>query len=58
MKTEDLHQRLRMRGFRCNIVYVRAASRLNVLPLYASRRQALRLESFHHETTKTPEKKK
>ncbi|KAL4032168.1 hypothetical protein IC575_005233 [Cucumis melo] len=46
MKTEDLHQRLRMRGFRCNIVYVRAASRLNVLPLYASRRQALRYLSI------------
>ncbi|XP_022939797.1 probable sucrose-phosphate synthase 4 isoform X1 [Cucurbita moschata] len=45
-KTEDLHQRLRMRGLRCNIVYVRAASRLNVLPLFASRRQALRYLSI------------
>lgn len=33
-----------MRGFRCNLVYTRAASRLNVVPLYASRIQALRLD--------------
>ena len=31
-----------MRGFRCNLVYTRAASRLNVVPLFASRIQALR----------------
>ncbi|KAJ7949935.1 Sucrose phosphate synthase [Quillaja saponaria] len=37
-----LRQRLRMRGFRCNLVCTRAASRLNVVPLFASRKQALR----------------
>ncbi|XP_024031594.1 probable sucrose-phosphate synthase 4 isoform X1 [Morus notabilis] len=41
-RIDDLRQRLRMRGFRCNLVYTRAASRLNVVPLYASRIQALR----------------
>ncbi|XP_050215109.1 sucrose-phosphate synthase 4 [Mercurialis annua] len=41
-KVDDLRQRLRMRGFRCNLVYTRAASRLNVIPLFASRKQALR----------------
>nr|AVH87206.1 sucrose-phosphate synthase 4 [Litchi chinensis] len=41
-RVEDLHQRLRMRGIRCNIIFTRAASRLNVVPLFASRIQALR----------------
>ncbi|KAL3503930.1 hypothetical protein ACH5RR_033771 [Cinchona calisaya] len=41
-KVDDIRQRLRMRGFRCNIVYTHAASRLNVLPLFASRAQAMR----------------
>lgn len=41
-KIDDLRQRLRMRGFRCNLVYTHAASRLNVLPLFASRAQAMR----------------
>ena len=31
-----------MRGFRCNLVYTRAASRSNVVPLFASRIQAIR----------------
>ncbi|KAL3845723.1 hypothetical protein ACJIZ3_003126 [Penstemon smallii] len=39
---DDLRQRLRMRGLRCNLVYTHAASRLNVMPLFASRAQALR----------------
>ncbi|XP_050366270.1 sucrose-phosphate synthase 4-like [Argentina anserina] len=39
---DDLRQRLRMRGFRCNLFYTRVASRLNVVPLFASRVQALR----------------
>ncbi|KAI3464253.1 hypothetical protein Pfo_020916 [Paulownia fortunei] len=39
---DDLRQRLRMRGLRCNLVYTHAASRLNVIPLFASRAQALR----------------
>ncbi|CAN1812685.1 Sucrose-phosphate synthase 4 [Linum perenne] len=39
---ENLRQRLRMRGFRCNLVYTHAATRLNVVPLFASRVQAIR----------------
>lgn len=31
-----------MRGLRCNLVYTYATSRLNVVPLFASRAQALR----------------
>ncbi|TYH18394.1 hypothetical protein ES288_A05G267300v1 [Gossypium darwinii] len=45
-RIDDLRQRLRMRGFRCNLVYTRAASRLNVVPLFASRIQALRYLSI------------
>ncbi|KAM1029996.1 hypothetical protein FF1_033905 [Malus domestica] len=41
-RVDDLRQLLRMRGFRCNLVYTRVASRLNVVPLVASRVQALR----------------
>ncbi|KAF9603973.1 hypothetical protein IFM89_039327 [Coptis chinensis] len=41
-KTDELRQKLRMRGFRCNLVYSCAATRLNVVPLFASRAQALR----------------
>ncbi|XP_009786823.1 sucrose-phosphate synthase 4 [Nicotiana sylvestris] len=41
-KVNDLRQRLRMRGFRCSVIYTHAASRLNVTPLFASRSQALR----------------
>ncbi|OVA09294.1 Glycosyl transferase [Macleaya cordata] len=41
-KVDDLRHRLRMRGFRCNPVYTHAGNRLNVVPLFASRAQALR----------------
>ncbi|KAK3034316.1 hypothetical protein RJ639_032656 [Escallonia herrerae] len=41
-RIDDLRQRLRMRGFRCNLVYTHAGARLNVIPLFASRAQALR----------------
>ncbi|KAJ0010261.1 hypothetical protein Pint_34002 [Pistacia integerrima] len=44
-RVDDLHQRLQrlqMRGFRCNLVYTHAASRLNMVPLFASRKRALR----------------
>ncbi|KAI4318256.1 hypothetical protein L6164_026045 [Bauhinia variegata] len=41
-KVDDLRQRLRMRGFRCNLVYTHAGLRLNVVPLFATRKQALR----------------
>lgn len=43
---DDLRQRLRMRGLRCNVVYTCASSRLNVIPLFASRIQALRYLSI------------
>ncbi|ESR55020.1 hypothetical protein CICLE_v100186551mg, partial [Citrus x clementina] len=45
-KVDNIRQRLRMRGFRCNLVYTRAGSRLNVVPLFASRIQALRYLSI------------
>ncbi|KAL3635132.1 sporulation-specific protein 4 [Castilleja foliolosa] len=41
-KIDELRQRLRMRGLRCNLVGTHGASRLNVIPLFASRAQALR----------------
>lgn len=41
-KIDDLRHKLRMRAFRCNIIYTQAATRLNVVPLFASRAQALR----------------
>ncbi|GFQ05797.1 probable sucrose-phosphate synthase 4 [Phtheirospermum japonicum] len=41
-KIDELRQGLRMRGLRCNLVCTHAASRLNVIPLFASRAQALR----------------
>ncbi|KAI0507793.1 hypothetical protein KFK09_013921 [Dendrobium nobile] len=42
LKIDAIKQRLRMRGFRCNLIYTRACTRLNVIPLFASRHQALR----------------
>ncbi|WZZ34974.1 hypothetical protein YC2023_018375 [Brassica napus] len=45
-RVDDLRQRLRMRGLRCNIVYTHAATRLNVIPLCASRLQAVRYLSI------------
>nr|XP_024384326.1 probable sucrose-phosphate synthase 2 isoform X2 [Physcomitrium patens] len=39
---DQLRQRLRMRGLRCHVMFCRNASRLHVLPLLASRSQALR----------------
>ncbi|XP_047328442.1 probable sucrose-phosphate synthase 4 isoform X2 [Impatiens glandulifera] len=41
-RIDELRKRLRIRGLRCNPIYTRAASRLNVIPLLASRIQALR----------------
>ncbi|KAG6523653.1 hypothetical protein ZIOFF_013518 [Zingiber officinale] len=45
-KIDAIRQRLRMRGFRCNLVYARAGTRLNVIPLFASRAFALRYLSM------------
>nr|QHZ00909.1 sucrose phosphate synthase 4 [Paeonia lactiflora] len=41
-RIDDLRQKMRMRAFRCNLVYTHAQTRLNVVPLFASRAQALR----------------
>ncbi|KAI3845946.1 hypothetical protein MKX03_013631 [Papaver bracteatum] len=41
-KVDDLRHKLRMRGFRCSPVYTHAGNRLNIVPLFASRAQALR----------------
>lgn len=35
-----------MRSFRCNTVFTHAANRLNVIPLFASRAQAIRYAIF------------
>ncbi|EAZ17924.1 hypothetical protein OsJ_33469 [Oryza sativa Japonica Group] len=45
-KVDWIRQALRMRGFRCNLVYTRACTRLNVVPLSASRPRALRYLSI------------
>lgn len=45
-KVDSIRQALRMRGFRCNLVYTRACTRLNVVPLSASRPRALRYLSI------------
>ncbi|PKA60941.1 putative sucrose-phosphate synthase 2 [Apostasia shenzhenica] len=41
-KAEELRQKLRMRGLRCHLVYCRNSTRLQVVPLLASRTLALR----------------
>ncbi|KAG9139133.1 hypothetical protein Leryth_019108 [Lithospermum erythrorhizon] len=41
-KVDDLRQKLRMRGLRCHLMYCRNSSRMQVIPLLASRSQALR----------------
>ncbi|KAD4385262.1 hypothetical protein E3N88_25430 [Mikania micrantha] len=46
LQVDDLRQKLRMRSFRCNTVFTHAANRLNVIPLFASRAQALRYLSI------------
>ncbi|XP_062183530.1 probable sucrose-phosphate synthase 5 [Phragmites australis] len=45
-KIDSIRQSLRMRGFRCNLVYTRASRRLNVIPLSASRPRTLRYLSI------------
>ncbi|KAJ3678294.1 hypothetical protein LUZ60_002097 [Juncus effusus] len=39
---DDLRQKLRMRGLRCHVMYCRNSTRLQIIPLLASRSQALR----------------
>ncbi|XP_059632141.1 probable sucrose-phosphate synthase 2 [Cornus florida] len=41
-KVDDLRQKLRMRGLRCHLMYCRNSTRMQVIPLLASRAQALR----------------
>ncbi|KAG6428161.1 hypothetical protein SASPL_112410 [Salvia splendens] len=41
-KVDDLRQKLRMRGLRCHLMYCRNSTRMQVVPLLASRSQALR----------------
>ncbi|KAK4776255.1 hypothetical protein SAY86_004943 [Trapa natans] len=41
-KVDDLRQKLRMRGLRCHPMYCRNSTRLQLIPLLASRAQALR----------------
>lgn len=42
MKVDDLRQKLRMRGLRCHLMYCRSSTRMQIIPLLASRAQALR----------------
>ncbi|KAG8636897.1 probable sucrose-phosphate synthase 3 [Manihot esculenta] len=42
MKVHDLRQKLRMRGLRCHPMYCRSSTRMQIIPLLASRAQALR----------------
>nr|MCH1921853.1 hypothetical protein [Shewanella ferrihydritica] len=39
---DEMRERMRMRGLRCHLMYCRNATRLQVVPLLASRSQALR----------------
>eukprot|EP01018_Ginkgo_biloba_P012399 Gb_17607 [translate_table: standard] len=41
-KADELRRQLRMRGLRCHVIYCQNCSHLHVLPLHASRSQALR----------------
>ncbi|KAK3414714.1 hypothetical protein EUGRSUZ_H00041 [Eucalyptus grandis] len=41
-KVDDLRQKLRMRGLRCHPMYCRNLTRIQIIPLLASRAQALR----------------
>ncbi|KAK2993273.1 hypothetical protein RJ640_022112, partial [Escallonia rubra] len=41
-KVDGMRQKLRMRGLRCHLMYCRNSTRMQVIPLLASRAQALR----------------
>ncbi|XP_057958096.1 probable sucrose-phosphate synthase 2 isoform X2 [Malania oleifera] len=41
-RVDDMRQKLRMRGLRCHLMYCRNSTRMQVIPLLASRAQALR----------------
>ncbi|MCO5600835.1 hypothetical protein L7F22_054950 [Adiantum nelumboides] len=42
MKVDEFRKRLRNQGLRCHVIYCKNASRLHIIPLLASRAQALR----------------
>ncbi|CAA7054082.1 unnamed protein product [Microthlaspi erraticum] len=42
MRIDDLRQKLRLRGLRCHPMYCRNSTRMQIVPLLASRSQALR----------------
>ncbi|KAF5752497.1 hypothetical protein HS088_TW01G00409 [Tripterygium wilfordii] len=46
-KVDDLRQKLRMRGLRCHLMYCRNSTRMQIVPLLASRAQALRYKYNH-----------
>ncbi|RYR63675.1 hypothetical protein Ahy_A04g021448 isoform C [Arachis hypogaea] len=48
-KVDDLRQKLRMRGLRCHPMYCRRSTCMQVVPLLASRAQALSQGSYHRE---------
>ncbi|KAK9288201.1 hypothetical protein L1049_016650 [Liquidambar formosana] len=41
-RVDDMRQKLRMRGLRCHLMYCRNSTRMQAIPLLASRAQALR----------------
>ncbi|KAL5702802.1 sucrose-phosphate synthase [Ranunculus cassubicifolius] len=41
-RVDELRQKLRMRGLRCHLMYCRSSTRMQAIPLLASRSQALR----------------
>ncbi|VFQ76063.1 unnamed protein product [Cuscuta campestris] len=47
-KVDDLRHKLRMRGLRCHLMYSRNSTRIQVIPLLASRAQALRYVVLHY----------
>ncbi|KAG7013418.1 putative sucrose-phosphate synthase 2 [Cucurbita argyrosperma subsp. argyrosperma] len=58
MKVDDLRQKLRLRGLRCHPMYCRSLTRMQIIPLLASRAQALRFDTvsfvFARNDTKHP----
>lgn len=46
MRIDDLRQKLRLRGLRCHPMYCRNSTRMQIVPLLASRSQALRYINF------------
>ncbi|CAN8295565.1 unnamed protein product [Cochlearia groenlandica] len=49
MRIDDLRQKLRLRGLRCHPMYCRNSTRLQIVPLLASRSQALSGDTDYEE---------